>query len=193
MSTPDRHTDLDARPRAGGTAEEGRLHGGGRDDVGRDDLAPGRRGRDDLGREDLAGLDGGAADAGRSGTAGDGAPFDDPRPGGTRSAGTTRDTAAPAPGPTGDDGGRERLVSVDRAESYTSRWDEVKGMFVDEPRQAVTQADSLVGELLDELEHLFREQRQRLEHGLDADETSTEDLRIALRRYRSFFDRLLSL
>jgi hypothetical protein len=69
----------------------------------------------------------------------------------------------------------------------------VKGDFVDEPRQAVVKADSLVGELLEELEQLFHDQRRSIEYGLDKDETSTEDLRIALRRYRSFFDRLLSL
>lgn len=77
--------------------------------------------------------------------------------------------------------------------SYGSRWDVIKSTFVDEPRQAVAQADALVGELLEELEQLFREQRRGIEHGLDTDETDTEDLRLALRRYRSFFDRLLSL
>jgi hypothetical protein len=88
---------------------------------------------------------------------------------------------------------RERIVPEERAASYASRWDAIKGAFVDEPRQAVAQADALVGELLDELETLFREQRRDIEHGLDADETSTEDLRMALRRYRSFFDRLLAV
>jgi hypothetical protein len=66
-------------------------------------------------------------------------------------------------------------------------------MFVDEPRQAVARADTLVGEVLDELETLFREQRRQIEQGLDNDEASTEDLRLALRRYRSFFDRLLAV
>jgi hypothetical protein len=93
----------------------------------------------------------------------------------------------------GQDGQRERLVPEDHAASYASRWDAVKGTFVDEPREAVAQADALVGELLEELETLFREQRRDIEQGLDADETSTEDLRMALRRYRSFFDRLLAL
>ncbi|WP_214405143.1 MSCRAMM family adhesin SdrC [Pseudonocardia lacus] len=87
----------------------------------------------------------------------------------------------------------ERLVPGDRVDAYSARWDAVKGEFVDEPRQAVAKADKLVGELLDELDQLFRKQRSDLEHGLDADETSTEDLRLALRRYRSFFDRLLAL
>jgi hypothetical protein len=88
---------------------------------------------------------------------------------------------------------RAPLVSAERADSYASRWNEVKGMFVDEPRQAVQQADQLVGELLDDLERGFREQRQGIERGLENDDTSTEDLRMALRRYRSFFDRLLSV
>jgi hypothetical protein len=46
--------------------------------------------------------------------------------------------------------------------------------------------------VLDELEELFRRQRTDLEQGLDSEQTTTEDLRQALRRYRSFFDRLLS-
>lgn len=123
---------------------------------------------------------------------------------GTGVAGTERTTAHAATGAgvagTGaaaaaTNGGETpaRLVSSDRADSYTGRWNEVKGMFVDEPRQAVGQADALVGELLDELQNLFTKQRQSLEHGLDNEETSTEDLRVALRRYRSFFDRLLAI
>jgi hypothetical protein len=112
---------------------------------------------------------------------------------------TSSDTAArtgsDATARTADSGGepRERLVPEDHAASYGSRWDSVKGTFVDEPREAVVQADALVGEVLDELETLFREQRRSIEHGLDTDETSTEDLRLALRRYRSFFDRLLAI
>ena len=80
----------------------------------------------------------------------------------------------------------------ERADAYTARWDSAKSTFVDEPRTAVAQADALVGELLDEMQRLFGEQRRRLEEGLDADTTTTEDLRLALRRYRSFFDRLVS-
>lgn len=88
---------------------------------------------------------------------------------------------------------RAALIAPDRAASYNSRWDDLKGQFVDEPRGAVRGANELVGEVLDELEELFRRQRSELEHGLDNEETSTEDLRQALGRYRSFFDRLLSL
>jgi hypothetical protein len=92
-----------------------------------------------------------------------------------------------------DDDSPTALVTADRAESYTTRWEGVKGEFVDEPRRAVADADALVGELLDELQELFKSQRAEIERGLDNDETSTEDLRVALRRYRSFFDRLLSI
>jgi hypothetical protein len=107
-----------------------------------------------------------------------------------RSAGATADMAAAHQT---DEDGNAALVTADRAESYSSRWNSVKGEFVDEPRRAVADADALVGELLDELQDLFKAQRSDIEKGLDADETSTEDLRLALRRYRSFFDRLLSI
>lgn len=115
----------------------------------------------------------------------------------------TTDGATTRPGPSAasvaqtsqgeDSSGRERLVSADRAQSYGTRWDAVKGEFVDEPRRAVADADALVGELLDELQTLFTEQRKGIERSMAADETSTEDMRLALRRYRSFFDRLLSI
>ena len=87
---------------------------------------------------------------------------------------------------------RATLIAPERAESYNSRWNELKGQFVDEPGAAVRGANELVGEVLDELEELFRRQRADLENGLDSEQTSTEDLRQALGRYRSFFDRLLS-
>jgi hypothetical protein len=84
------------------------------------------------------------------------------------------------------------LIEPERAESYNGRWNELKSEFVDDPRAAVQGVNQLVGEVLDELEELFRRQRADLEHGLDSEQTTTEDLRQALGRYRSFFDRLLS-
>ena len=94
-----------------------------------------------------------------------------------------------------DSGVRQRtsLIEPGRAESYNSRWKELKGEFVDDPRRAVQGANELVGEALDELEELFRRQRTDLEQGLDSEQTTTEDLRQALIRHRSFFDRLLSV
>ena len=96
--------------------------------------------------------------------------------------------------PHADTGVSERvtLIEPERAENYNSRWNELKGEFVDDPRGAVRGANGLVGEVLDELEELFRRQRADLEQGLESEETTTEDLRQALGRYRSFFDRLLS-
>ena len=93
-----------------------------------------------------------------------------------------------------DTGVRQRtsLIEPERAESYNSRWKELKGEFVDDPRRAVRGANELVGEVLDELEELFRRQRTDLEQGLDSEQT-TEDLRQALIRFHFFFDRLLSL
>jgi hypothetical protein len=87
---------------------------------------------------------------------------------------------------------RATLIEPEQAESYNGRWNELKSEFVDDPRAAVQGANQLVGEVLDELEELFRRQRTDLEHGLDSEQTTTEDLRQALGRYRSFFDRLLS-
>jgi hypothetical protein len=88
---------------------------------------------------------------------------------------------------------REPLVPEQRAAEYGRRWDAVKGGFVDEPRQATAEADQIVAELLEELQTLFHDQRRDIEQGIDAESTSTEDLRLALRRYSSFFARLLSV
>jgi hypothetical protein len=74
------------------------------------------------------------------------------------------------------------------------RWDDVQVGFVDEPRTAVQRADELVAEAVKQLVDGFASQRQSLESQWSSGgEASTEDLRLALRRYRSFFDRLLSI
>jgi hypothetical protein len=84
------------------------------------------------------------------------------------------------------------LIGPERAESYNGRWKEIKGEFVDDPRGAVRGANELIGEALAELQELFRRECTHLEQGLDSEQTTTEDLRQALIRHRSFFDRLLS-
>ena len=66
--------------------------------------------------------------------------------------------------------------------------------FVDEPRRAVEQADSLVAGTMKRLAEIFADERNNLESQWDkGEDVSTEDLRLALRRYRSFFSRLLSV
>jgi hypothetical protein len=74
-----------------------------------------------------------------------------------------------------------------------ARWQSVQVIFVDEPRRAVEDADRLVREVMDRLTDVFRLQRDDLEKAWHAGgEASTEDLRVALQRYRSFFERLLA-
>jgi hypothetical protein len=86
------------------------------------------------------------------------------------------------------------LFSPDEAKEFRGRWDTIQGGFVDEPRRAVQQADSLVAGAMKRLAEIFAEERAQLEGQWDREETvSTEDLRLALRRYRSFFGRLLSV
>jgi hypothetical protein len=77
------------------------------------------------------------------------------------------------------------------AEQFRSRWDEVQIGFVDDPTQAVRHADELVAQVMKNLAETFAHERANLEGELD--ESDTEHLRVALRRYRSFFQRLLSL
>jgi hypothetical protein len=111
---------------------------------------------------------------------------------GVRRSDTAGEAEAGADRQAGDERQRTTLIARDHAETYNSRWNQLKSEFVDDPRSAVRGANQLVGEVLDELEELFRSQRADLEHGLDSEQASTEDLRLALGRYRSFFDRLLS-
>jgi hypothetical protein len=87
----------------------------------------------------------------------------------------------------------EPLLAPDAAEKYQGRWQGIQTGFVDEPRNAVREADALVAELMQELAAGFAQARETLEAQWDSgDDVSTEDLRVALTRYRSFFERLLS-
>ena len=86
------------------------------------------------------------------------------------------------------------LFPAGEATSFRARWSEAQTSFVDEPRHAVEQADSLVAEMMQRLAKVFADERSKLEEQWSrGDDISTEDLRVALRRYRSFFDRLLSV
>ena len=100
-----------------------------------------------------------------------------------RTGSGTRDTSNTAP-----------LFPNNELEELRTRWSEVQTAFVDEPRRAVEQADGLVASAMKRLAEVFAEERSNLEKQWDrGDNVSTEDLRIALQRYRSFFQRLLSI
>ena len=76
---------------------------------------------------------------------------------------------------------------------FRGRWDQVQTSFVDEPRHAVEQADTLVATVVKRIAEQFSEERAKLEKQWDrGDNVSTEDLRQGLKRYRAFFDRLLA-
>jgi hypothetical protein len=88
----------------------------------------------------------------------------------------------------------DALFPGGESHSFQSRWSEIQTSFVDEPRRSVEQADGLVAEVMQRLAQVFADERSRLEQQWDrGEDTDTEALRQALRRYRSFFDRLLSM
>jgi hypothetical protein len=92
-----------------------------------------------------------------------------------------------------DGEGREPLFAGEDTDQFRDRWREIQSRFVDEPRRAVEEGDALVATLMQRLAETFAQERSKLESQWDRDgDVSTEDLRVALQRYRSFFDRLLS-
>jgi hypothetical protein len=89
---------------------------------------------------------------------------------------------------------RTMLFRPEEAGQFRTRWTDVQGAFVDSPRSAVERADSLVAETMKRLAEMFSEERAKLEAQWDrGDDVTTEDLRVALQRYRAFFDRLLNV
>jgi len=117
----------------------------------------------------------------------------------TAMASTPRRTSE-LPNPAATDGATSSTTSAEplfpsgEAEGFRTRWTEVQTGFVDEPRSAVEQADSIVAEMMKRLAQVFADERGKLEEQWSrGDDISTEDLRQALRRYRSFMDRLLSV
>lgn len=88
----------------------------------------------------------------------------------------------------------EPLFPANDAQQLQERWNSIQAGFVDEPRTAVESADSLVATAMKRLAETFANERAQLETQWDrGDDVSTEDLRVALQRYRSFFGRLLSM
>src|SRR4051812_9769852 len=107
---------------------------------------------------------------------------DDPKPIMTGGQAAVREEA---PGP---------LLATDLVQELRNRWDHVQTTFVDEPRAAVQQADELVAQAMKHIAESFANERNRLEQQWDRGaDVNTEDLRQALRKYRAFFQRLLSV
>jgi len=142
---------------------------------------------DQISTSDIAGSKGNGADA-----PDDRGPYADP----DRSVEDIREDSAARReqegGGAGEDG-RQALVSKADCEDFTKRWDEIQAGFVDEPRDSVQKADALVAELMKTLAESFAAERKKLEDQWSSgDDVSTEELRVSLQRYRSFFHRLLS-
>jgi hypothetical protein len=86
------------------------------------------------------------------------------------------------------------LFADDELAGLSARWDSVQAGFVDDPRECVQKADGLVSDVMDQLTAGFSDTRARLEeHWARGEDASTEDLRVALKQYREFFQRLLAV
>ncbi|QIY63004.1 MULTISPECIES: hypothetical protein [unclassified Streptomyces] len=138
-------------------------------------------------REDDAGFDGtgregtGRADTGREGARG----AED-----TGRAGSGRDTGGSRDAQDADD--TPQLLSPQDEEAFRARWQEAQSQFVDDPRDAVHTADALVADVMQRLAATFADHKQELEGQWNrGEQADTENLRLALRHYRSFFNRLL--
>ena len=93
-----------------------------------------------------------------------------------------------------DDTRQMELFPSEELVGYRARWDAIQTGFVDQPRAAVEQADALVSQVVTRLTEVFARERSTLEgQWTKGGNASTEDLRIAFTRYRSFFHRLLSM
>ena len=90
-------------------------------------------------------------------------------------------------------GSSATLLNPEESEHFRTSWNEIQGKFVDEPRSAVQQADALVAEVIGQITQMFSNEHSSLESQWNqgGNDVSTEDLRKALQRYRSFFNRLV--
>lgn len=88
--------------------------------------------------------------------------------------------------------GAPQLLTPEDEEGFRTRWEQVQNKFVDDPRDAVHTADALVADVMQKLATTFADHKQELEGQWNrGEQANTEDLRQALRHYRSFFNRLL--
>jgi hypothetical protein len=85
------------------------------------------------------------------------------------------------------------LFEESEADKFLARWMTIQGKFVDDPHDSVEQADDLVEDVIQSITDTFAKRRDALEKAWSGGETSTEELRLALQQYRSFFERLLAI
>jgi hypothetical protein len=85
------------------------------------------------------------------------------------------------------------LFEESEADKFRARWMTIQGKFVDDPHDSVEQADDLVEDVIQSITDTFAKRRDALEKAWSGGETSTEELRLALQQYRSFFERLLAI
>jgi hypothetical protein len=88
---------------------------------------------------------------------------------------------------------RTHLFEDEETERFRAQWQEVQARFVDEPQSAVREADSLLSSMMDELKSHIDSQKQSLDGEWDRDTKDTEELRVAMQRYRSLFNQILSV
>jgi hypothetical protein len=170
------------------------------DDLRGQDMRADEMRGDDVYRDDMRD---GMAGGGMTGAPGDeagevmtGAPGDEP--GGVMTGGPSDDVrgegagVASPPSIAVGEPTSAPLFDGNEAERFRMRWVELQASFVDEPQTAVRQADELVAEVMQTLAATFAENKRDLESQWQREgQADTEDLRLALRRYRSFFDQLL--
>jgi hypothetical protein len=108
------------------------------------------------------------------------------------SADTAQAPTEAAPGTARPDSSDVTLMPEEHAERMRQQWQSVQATFVDDPRGAVTQADTLVAEVMQTLAARFADHKRGLEESWQrGEQAGTEDLRVALQSYRAYFDRLL--
>ncbi len=108
-------------------------------------------------------------------------------------AATSSGSASGAPSAAAGSDEEDHLLPAGDTAAFRQRWEEIQTRFVDQPRGAVQDADGLVATLMQQLAEGFAKERELLEAQWGrGEDISTEDLRVALQRYRAFFQRLLS-
>jgi hypothetical protein len=134
-----------------------------------------------------------ATEGGASGHAAEDGPAKSTQPVPTQDQDANTEAAPQSTGAAASTSNGGSLLPADMDATFQQRWKEIQTRFVDEPRGAVEDADGLVANLMQQLAEGFAKERERLEAQWGrGEDISTEDLRVALQRYRTFFQRLLS-